>query len=163
MASNRDLRLFELARYVGEWSKDRSRKVGAVIVDTKGGVRAIGYNGFPRGANDAIESRHSRPTKYLWTEHAERNAIYEAARVGVSTEGCTMYVPWFPCMDCARAIVQSGIARLVALPPDLSDSRWGGHFEAAMELLSEAGIEITWMTGSESPLPADLQTDLSRK
>jgi dCMP deaminase len=145
MGNSRERRLFDLARFVGEWSKDRSRKVGAVIADSNDSVRAIGYNGFPRGADDRIEMRHERPAKYLWTEHAERNAIYEAARIGVSTDGCTMYVPWFPCMDCARALVQAGIRRLVAVPPDLSDSRWGGHFEAAMELLSEAGVEIVWM------------------
>lgn len=146
MINRHDVRLFELARHVGGWSKDRSRKVGAVIADKKGGVRAIGYNGFPRGADDTREDRHQRPDKYLWTEHAERNAIYEAARIGVPLEGCMMYVPWFPCMDCARAIVQSGICRLVALQPDTGDERWGGHFSAALELLQEAGVDVIWMS-----------------
>jgi len=58
-----------------------------------------------------------RPAKYRWTEHAERNAIFSAARMGVSIVGATMYLPWFPCAECARAIVQSGIGALVAYQP----------------------------------------------
>lgn len=132
--------------FVGSWSKDRSRKVGAVVADAQGGVRALGYNGFPRGADESHDYRHDRPMKYLWTEHAERNAIYEAARTGISLDGCTMYVPWFPCMDCARAIVQVGIRRLVAIQPELTDETWGQHFSAALELLNEAAVELDCMT-----------------
>jgi dCMP deaminase len=140
-----DLRFLELARFVGQWSKDRSHKVGCVIVGPSREIRAIGYNGFPRGADDAPTLRHQRPAKYLWTEHAERNAIFQAARVGIAIQGCTMYLPWFPCMDCARAIVQSGIARLVALRPDSEDPDWGEQFRAALELLRETkGLKIVW-------------------
>jgi hypothetical protein len=84
-----------------------STRVGCVIVGTHKEIRAIGYNGFPRGVDDDRDARHERPVKYKWTEHAERNAIYSSARAGISIDGCTMYLPWFPCMDCARAIVQS--------------------------------------------------------
>src|SRR5882724_1578597 len=102
-----DRRFLDLARHVGQWSKDQSRQVGCVIVGPSREIRAIGYNGFPRGADDSPDSlRNTRPNKYLWTEHAERNAIYQAARIGITVSGCTMYLPWFPCMDCARAIVQ---------------------------------------------------------
>src|ERR1700719_2153770 len=121
MSVDWDERFFNLARHVGEWSKDRSRKVGCVIVGPYHEIRGIGYNGFPRGIDDAAFERHERPTKYLWTEHAERNAIFQAARIGTPLDGCTMYLPWFPCMACARAIVQVGIARLVALQPDTLD------------------------------------------
>ena len=75
-----DDRFMNLA-YVAEWSKDRSTKVGCVVIGPDREVRSMGYNGFPRGINDEIERRHARPDKY--TEHAERNAIYNAARVGV--------------------------------------------------------------------------------
>jgi dCMP deaminase len=140
-----DSRFLDLARFVGQWSKDRSRKVGCVIVGPHREIRALGYNGFPRGADDSPNVRHQRPAKYLWTEHAERNAIYQAARVGIAVQGCTMYLPWFPCMDCARAIVQSGIARLVALRPDSRDPDWGAQFQAALELLEQtAGLELVW-------------------
>src|SRR2546421_12647437 len=69
-----DGRFMELARHVGTWSKDRSRQVGCVVVGPDNSVRAIGFNGFPRGLDDENEHRHQRPAKYLWTEHAERNA-----------------------------------------------------------------------------------------
>jgi dCMP deaminase len=137
-----------LAQFVGEWSKDRSRKVGCVIVDAQLGVLAMGYNGFPRGIDDDSEARHARPAKYLWTEHAERNAIYHAARIGVRLEGGTMYLPWFPCMDCARAIVQVGIKRLVAFRPDTTDAQWGEHFVAALQLFDEAGTLLEFIEPS---------------
>jgi dCMP deaminase len=151
-----DQRFISLAQFVGQWSKDRSRRVGCVVVDSNRIVRAIGYNGFPRGIDDNIDARHARPEKYLWTEHAERNAIYQAARVGISLDGCTMYVPWFPCVDCARAILQSGISRFVGMEPDLSDPNWGGHFHIALDLLREANIEISLIN------PIDLRTDRNR-
>src|SRR5215470_5170402 len=102
-----DHRFLALARHISEWSKDPSTKVGCVIVASTNEVRALGYNGFPRNFDDS-PSRLERPHKYLWTEHAERNAIYAAARAGVPLEGCRMYLSWFPCVDCARAAVQVG-------------------------------------------------------
>jgi len=139
-----DRRFIELARFVGTWSKDRSTQVGCVIVGPSHEIRAVGYNGFPRGVNDDAEHRHDRPLKYRWTEHAERNAIYNAALSGVSLKGCRMYLPWFPCMDCARAIVQVGIAELIALKPDLADGKWGDDFKEALELFSEAAIRVSF-------------------
>jgi len=70
-----DARFMNLARHISEWSKDRSTKVGVVIVGPENEVRALGYNGFPRGIDDDAPDRHERPEKYLWVEHAERNAI----------------------------------------------------------------------------------------
>jgi dCMP deaminase len=125
-------------------STDRSRKVGAIIVDASGRLISYGWNGFPSGVADQ-ECRHERPAKYFWTEHAERNAIYLAAKNGVPLKGCTMYVPWFPCMDCARGIVQSGISRLVAYHPDLSDPIWGGQFTNALVLFEEAGVIVSFI------------------
>lgn len=139
-----DVRFMQLARHVAEWSKDRSTKVGAVIVDDGKVVIAIGYNGFPRGVDDDIEIYHKRPLKYKWTEHAERNAIYNAVRKGVSTMGCTMYLPWFPCMDCARAIVQSGISDVVVIKPDFQDERWGDDFVNAYTLFNSCNVKIKW-------------------
>jgi dCMP deaminase len=140
-----DMRFFELAKLVGSWSKDRSTKVGCVIVGPNNEVRSIGYNGFPRNADDDSDERHSRPTKYKWTEHAERNAVYNAARVGTPIDGCSMYLPWFPCMDCARAIVQSGINELVAFAPDLEDDKWGEDFRSALTLFKECNVKVRFV------------------
>lgn len=137
-----DGRFMRLACEIAEWSKDRSRKVGCVIVGQKNEVRSVGYNGFPRGVDDSKAYRHERPMKYKWTEHAERNAIYNAARIGVSLDGCRMYLPWYPCMDCARAIVQSGISELICAPPDSNDPQWAQDFGEVPFLLEEAGVIV---------------------
>jgi dCMP deaminase len=138
-----DNRFLELAKLISSWSKDTSTKVGAVIVDDVRNVRATGYNGIPRNLSDDVEERSERPTKYFWVEHAERNAVYAAARRGESLEGCTLYCNHSPCADCARAIIQSGIKTVVF--PDGTDAPTGGMgetFMVALNMLREAGIEV---------------------
>jgi len=134
-------RLLRLVELAAAQSLDRSRRVGAVIVGADGEPLVFACNGFPRGVADR-EERHVRPEKYAWTIHAEIAAICAAARAGISTEGVTMVVNWFPCAECARAIVQSGIGKLVAFRPDLTDPRWGADFKIAREMLEEAGVEL---------------------
>ena len=73
---NWDEYFMKMAEHVKTKSKDRSTQVGAVIVGEGHVVLSVGYNGFPRGVNDDIDSRYERPAKYMWTEHAERNAIF---------------------------------------------------------------------------------------
>lgn len=139
-----DERFMNLAIHVAEWSKDRSTKVGCVIVGSEREIRSVGFNGFPRGIDDAVDDRHVRPVKYAWTEHAERNAIFNAARIGIPLSGCTMYLPWFPCVDCARAIVQAGLATLVAVEPDLTLPQWGEQFSLSLEIFSESKVQVRW-------------------
>jgi dCMP deaminase len=138
-----DRRFLVLAATIGSWSKDRSAKTGCVITGPDRLIRSTGFNGFVRGVDDNVPERHERPAKYAWTEHAERNAIYNAARLGVSLHGCTSYINWFPCIDCARAIIQSGIVRVVGLQPDHGDPRWGADFKVSLEMFSEVGVELT--------------------
>jgi dCMP deaminase len=135
----------EVARQVSGWSKDRSRGVGTVIVSPWRDIRATGYNGFPRGIDDEVPERHERPTKYLFTEHAERNAIYAAARLGFALEGCSLYTTLFPCVDCARAVIQSGIATVITPKPDFDDPKWGADFLVAELLLTESGVTIQYI------------------
>lgn len=143
--SDWDARFMELAGVIANWSKDRSRKTAAIIVGAAKEIRAVGYNGFPRGVDDNIDHRHERPAKYKWTEHAERNAIYNAARIGVSVSGCTMYLPWYPCMDCARAIIQSGISELICREPDWNDPIWKSDFSEVPTLLSEGVVLVRFV------------------
>ena len=142
-----DTRWLELAGNTGSWSKDRSTKVGCVIVGPARQILAAGYNGFPRGVNDDLDERHERPEKYLWTEHAERNAIYNAARHGVSLQDAVIYVPWFPCADCARAIIQSGLSSLVTmkLTSGSLQDRWKDHHKVAEIMLAEAGVAVRFV------------------
>ena len=145
--SSWDVRWMDLAQFVSSWSKDRSRKTGTVIVDARNVLIAVGWNGFPRGLDDELSARHERPAKYQWTEHAERNAIYNAAAKGVSTFGCRIYISWYPCADCARAIIQAGITALVVIEPDWQDSKWASDFAVVREMLREAGIACEFISG----------------
>jgi dCMP deaminase len=138
-----DDRLMALAAQIGSWSKDRSARTGCVITGSDRLIRSTGFNGFVRGVDDDDDARHQRPAKYLWTEHAERNAIYNAARLGISLEGCTAYMNWFPCVDCSRGLVQAGVIRLVVLEPDHADERWGADFTLSTAMLAEAGVTLT--------------------
>ena len=140
-----DVRFLRLALEISTWSKDRSTQVGAVIVGEDRSPGPYGYNGFPRFIDDEKEERHIRPSKYEWTEHAERNAIYNAARMGVALKGSTMYVTHVPCADCARAIIQVGITRVVTIASCMEGGfleRWSEAAEVTREMLAEANIPI---------------------
>lgn len=133
-------RFVTLAEHISEWSKDKSTKVGAVIVDDMNRVVSLGYNGFPRHVKESYMERHERPQKYLWTEHAERNAIYNARVSLVNTD---LYCTFFPCASCTRAIIQTGIFRVTTpMPSKESKERWGDDFEISMLMLQEVGIEL---------------------
>ena len=144
-----DTRWLELADHIGSWSKDRSTKVGCVIVGSANQILSLGYNGFPRGVNDYVPERHDRPAKYRWTEHAERNAIYNAARTGTNLTGGVLYVPWFPCIDCARGIVQAGIKAVVSTMPENYEeeflARWADDFRTSYEILNESRVAIRYV------------------
>ena len=133
-----------LAYARAQFSKDTSTKVGAIIVGPAGEDRASGYNGAPRGCSaDAPGDPRGteRPEKYFWFSHAELNAITNAARVGVPLEGCTIFVTHPPCMDCARAIVQAGIKRVVTVRPSAGFvERWEEHMSRSQRLFDECGV-----------------------
>lgn len=131
-------------------SKDPSTKLGAVAVGPAHEVRASGYNCFPRGVNDNVPARYERPLKYKWFEHAERNLIYNAARVGTSLEGCILYVPWIPCTDCARGIIQAGFVEVV-VRNFRAPTRWQDDFDVSLEMLREAGIPIRELNANTKP------------
>ena len=151
--ANWDKRFMDLSDHVGLWSKDKSRKLGAVIVDDENTILSIGYNGFPRGMDDKKESRYERPLKYFFTEHAERNAIFNATRSGVPLKGSKMYVRWFPCSDCARAIINSGIKTIVVTEPDMENSKWAETMMYSYEMLKECGVEIQWYADDKDLFP----------
>ena len=139
-----DKRFMDLVDLVATWSKDTSTQVGAVIVDNENTILSVGYNGFPRGVDDSIEERFERPIKYMYTEHAERNAIYNAVRNGLQLKGAKIYIPWCSCADCARAIIQSGIRTVVMREPDYDVPKWGEHFAIAIEMYKESGVDVIY-------------------
>lgn len=141
-----DKKFMNLAEHIASWSKDQSRQVGAIIVDENSkDVISLGYNGIPRGCNDDKLERQERPLKYKWFEHAERNAIYNAARHGKTLFGKSLYVTMFPCADCARAIIQSGIKTVYSYEPNMDNERWCEHFKISIEMFEEAGIFVKYV------------------
>ena len=153
MSSNKtwDKRFIELATLVAGWSKDHTTHVGCVIVGRGREVRSLGYNGFPRGVDDEVPSRHERPMKYMWTEHAERNAIYNATMMGVSLEGCTIYIKGFPCCDCARAIIQCGIKVFVGTTPNFDNPTYGEAYRQTIAMFQEAGVAFRTLPREDYP------------
>lgn len=130
-----------LAYYEAKKSPDPSTQLGAVLVDRNGQIISRSWNQFPRGCKLTNE-RLVRPLKYQFIVHAEHSTILKAARVGYATGGCTLYCPWFACMDCAKAIVTSGIAKVVGHKQmfDRVPNRWNESIEVGNMILDEAGV-----------------------
>lgn len=139
-----------MCRYVATMSKDQSTKVGSVIIGADREVLSTGFNGIPRYCDDRRQDRHNRPKKYFWFEHAERNAIFQAAKNGVRLDGATLYCSAPSCAECARAIIQSGIRRVIFPKKHefLNREDWADNFHASQEMLTEAQIKVRW---HESP------------
>lgn len=138
-----DWRFVDLAAHIASWSKDPSTRVGSVIVRPDRTIASVGYNGFPRGVQDAPERYADRPTKYLMVVHAEMNAILAASE---SLRGHTLYVhPLCPCSTCAAAIIQAGIVRVVTVPPTGDIDRWQESFQATQTMFREAGVKLDYL------------------
>lgn len=146
-------RFMSLAEHISGWSKDRSTQVGAVLVNEDRHVIATGYNGIPRNCSDGDDlSRRNteRPYKYFFYEHAERNAIYQAAKIGYSTAGSSLFVtPLYPCADCCRGIIQSGIDA-VYYRADSQVERWAESNQVAEQLFQEANVAMYPLLKDES-------------
>ena len=140
-----DRRFMEMAELIGSWSScyKEDRHVGAIIVKNKR-VIATGYNGAPQGITSCVDKHECMRQKIgvpsgtrqelCYAVHAEQNAIIQAARVGCSVEGCTLYCTHQPCVICAKIIINSGISRVVykdGYPNDFS-----------MQLFKEADVLV---------------------
>lgn len=147
MASNltditRDL-MREAYLFASEYSDDPHTQNGSLLLSKSGAIVAQGANRFPQGVR-VTPDRLERPLKYTFMEHAERDVIYVAAGLGVPTEGTTMYCPWAACADCARAIIDAGIERLVVHQAmmDKTPDRWKEQIAYAMTMFDEAGVLV---------------------
>lgn len=121
-------------------SKDPNTQVGACIVDDNNIILSTGYNGFPYGCSDDIYTwdRTGADTKYKYVVHAELNAILNAH--GKNLSGAKIYVDLFPCNECAKAIIQSGIKEVVYLYDKYADSE---GTVASKRMLKDAGVKLT--------------------
>lgn len=139
-------RYAELAKQVASWSKDPSRKIGAVAVGDKGQLLAQGYNGFPRGIKDTEERLNNREEKYKYVVHAEMNVIYNASHSGVSLDGADLYVYGLPiCSECAKGIIQVGIKQVFILTEEEIPPIWVESWERTRLMFKEAGIKYHLM------------------
>lgn len=127
------------AKLAAQKSKDTT-KVGAILVGPDGEIRLTAYNGPPRGVKDTPE-RLERPIKYMFASHAEANLVAFAAREGIITKGCTVYVTHRPCAACARSLIQAGI-REVFHADGAVIGAWSEEQNVANLMFHEAGIPI---------------------
>ena len=137
-----------IAMLSAQRSKDSNTQVGACIVNTENKIVSVGYNGMPTGCSDddmpwEREGGSSLDTKYPFVCHAELNAILNSS-FG-SLNGCTLYVTLFPCNECAKAIIQSGIKRVVYY-----DNKYAGteSIKASEIMFRKCGVEVVEYTPS---------------
>lgn len=142
-----DKKFMEIVNSLAELTDDPSRGVACLIVKDNN-IISHGVNVLSRGVTKT-EERVTKPGKYNWISHAERNAIYNAARLGIKTKGATMYVTYFPCSDCARGITQAGIAKVYTEKPDFNHHKWGESWVESVMMLKECGVEIIWTNVDE--------------
>ena len=148
--TNWDQRFIDMAYMVASWSKDPSTKCGAVITDDKNRMLSIGFNGFPRGVDDDPERYNNREEKYKFVVHSEKNAILNSRH---DLDGATLYVvPMPPCSQCAAAIVQAGIKKVVTiLPTEDQISRWELDFTVMRTIFEETGVEMIYFNKIDEP------------
>lgn len=135
-------------RTAADFSDDPRTQNGAVLVPRVGYV-ASAANCLPKNIA-AAPSRLRPPEKYTWVEHAERGAIYAAARAGTKTESAVLYACWVACPECARAIIESGVREVVShiKTRALTPSRWEDRVLLGERMLEEAGVSMRWLNAS---------------
>ena len=137
-------------------SKDPNTQVGACIVSPDKKVVGIGYNGFPKGCDDDVFPWEREggflTTKYAYVVHAELNAILNSPR---PVNGCTIYVSLFPCNECAKAIIQSGIRKIVYESDKYAET---DGVKASKKMLLAAGVELI-----QAPFTCDVKVTITER
>ena len=142
----------------GKRSKDPNTQVGAFIVNKNNVIESIGYNGLPKGCSDDEfpweKEGEMLNTKYPFVVHAELNAILNAK--GKDLSGCKIYVALFPCNECAKAIIQSGISEVVYLSDKYSNT---DSVKASKMMFKCAGVELRQLVPSYKEINLSLNID----
>lgn len=139
-------RYLSLAKEISTWSKDPSRKIGAVAVGEKGQILAQGYNGFPRGILDSADRYNDRSVKYKYVVHAEMNVIYNATFNGVSLDGARLFVYGLPvCSECAKGIIQVGIQSVTVFTEEPVPDIWNDSWITTQAMFKEAKVWALWI------------------
>jgi len=147
-----------VALLAAQRSKDPNTQVGACIVDGQNRILSTGYNGFPQGCSDDdfpwAREGDATDTKYPYVVHAELNAILNSR--GKSLAGSKLYVALFPCNECAKAIIQSGISEVIYLSDKYKDTPLT---KASRRMLETAGVKLTKSTPTRSTILLKLESD----
>ena len=139
-------------------SKDPNTQVGACIVDNDNRILSTGYNGFPQGCSDDDfpwnRDESAGETKYQFVVHAELNAVLNAR--GKTLAGAKLYVGLFPCNECAKAIIQSGIKEVIFL-----SNKYDGtpSVEASKRMLISSGVKLTQLKPTKAQLVLNFSVD----
>ena len=136
---------FNIAKVVATKSKDPNTQVGALLVDSESRrIIGTGYNGFPANVLETFE-RWERPTKYSFVCHAEMNVIAAAAKFGIKTDGCDLYVTLHPCCDCAKLVASAGIKRIFYIDDGSDQNKsddWRKLLNYAKTIFAESHINL---------------------
>lgn len=139
-------------------SKDPNTQVGACIVNAKNRIMSVGYNGFPMGCSDDEfpweRQGNAYDTKYFYVCHAELNAILNSRDSNL--DGCKIYVALFPCNECAKAIIQSGISEVVYISDKYADTE---ATRASKRMFNAAGVKLTKLTPKRNQVMIDFSED----
>lgn len=136
-----------IAEQVKLKSKDESTQIGAVIVGQDNEILSTGYNSFPRGLADDVDSRQERPEKYFFMVHAESNAIVNSARIGISIKNSKMFLTCgIPCAECAKLIINSGITDIFCkrTENDVKGDLWVESKKKTIEMFKECNVKINY-------------------
>ena len=140
-------------------SKDPSTQVGACIVNSENRILSVGYNGLPAGCDDDVfpwdrSAEDSYDTKYPYVCHAELNAILNYR--GGNLSGSRIYVALFPCNECAKAIIQSGISEVIYLSDKYAET---SSVRASKRMFDAAGVKYTHLVPASKELVHDLKEE----
>ncbi len=134
-----DETFMHICRIIAQRSKDPSTQTGACIVDKKNIILSLGYNGFPRGCSDDLlpwdREGEFGETKYPFVVHAEENAVLNA---NASLDGAKLYCILFPCNECAKVIIQKGIAEIIYEDDKYHDQK---EWQVSRKMLDLAGVK----------------------
>lgn len=140
-------KLLKIAYAKAQESTNPSTQNAAILVNDDGNVLLSAVNSFPNNVAETQE-RQVKPLRSKLSVHAERNVIFNAARLGIKTDSLVMVCPWAACTDCAQAIIQAGIKTLVTHKQALDRSNtWQEDIDFAFNMLREAGVEIIIFDG----------------
>ena len=137
---------YQLAVYQAQlFSKDPNTQVAAILIAPDSfQILSTGFNGLCRKIAETPE-RWTRPIKYKWCCHAEMNAVANAARSGVKIEDAICVVTMFPCVECCKILIQSGINCIVTPQPDMNNIKWAEDFALSKAMFEEVQITIIYV------------------